>query len=50
MPKTLDDFVQEALGVQTLTILRLQAENEALRAEVAALKPKPEGVLTDGPR
>ena len=41
MPRTLDDLVQETLGVQTLTILRLQADNEAMKAKIAALETPP---------
>jgi hypothetical protein len=37
MPRTLDDLVQDALGAATLTMLRLQADNEALKAENARL-------------
>ncbi len=40
MAKTLDQLVQEALGAQTLTILRLQAENELLGERLAQLTPK----------
>lgn len=40
MPKTLDERVQDVFGGQTLLILRLQAENEALAAENVALKAR----------
>jgi hypothetical protein len=40
--KSIDQRVSEALGAQMLTILSLQAENEALKAENAALKPPPD--------
>lgn len=38
MPKSLNDVVQEALGAQALAVCQLQAENEALRADIADLK------------
>lgn len=38
---TLDELVAQALGNQALTILRLQAENETLKARVVELEPKP---------
>lgn len=38
MAKTLDDLVQACLGMQELQILRLQADNDALRERVAALE------------
>jgi hypothetical protein len=41
MARTLDEIVQDTLGAQTMTILRLQAEVESLRAKVAALEPPP---------
>ena len=41
MPRTLDDLVQETLGAQTLTILRLQADNEVMKAKIAALETPP---------
>ncbi len=43
MPKTLDDLVRETLGSQVVMILQLQAENAALREQVAALTPTPAG-------
>lgn len=38
MARTVDQIVQEALGAQSLTICRLQAELELLMAKVAELE------------
>lgn len=38
MAKTVDQIVAEQLGVLTLTIARLQAENDALKEHVAQLE------------
>ena len=35
MPNKLDELVQDALGFQMLTILRLQAEIAELKAQIA---------------
>lgn len=40
MAKTLDERVAETLGQQVLMILRMETDNEALRAKVAELTPK----------
>jgi len=39
--KTLEHLVQDTLGAQTLTILRLQAENEALHERIKELEAAP---------
>lgn len=39
MAKTLDALVTETLGAQLRMILELQAQNELLREQVAALTP-----------
>ena len=41
MTKTLDEIVRDALGDLQFALCRLQAENEALRAKLAALEPAP---------
>jgi BMFP domain-containing protein YqiC len=40
MPKTLDQIVQDALGSQAMTILRLSADLEAATARIAELEAK----------
>jgi len=41
MAKTLDTLVTETLGAQLRMILELQAQNEALREQVASMTPPP---------
>ncbi len=39
MAKTLDELVAETMGAQVLMVLRLQVENEALKARIVELTP-----------
>lgn len=42
MSKSLDDYVQETLGMQQFIILRLQAQLDAANAKIAELTPSPD--------
>lgn len=46
MPKTLDELVQDALGAQLLALLRLTAENEALKEQLTAATTPPAPVAS----
>jgi hypothetical protein len=41
MAKTFEQLIQEALGAQQLQILKLVAQLEQQKEEIAALKPTP---------